>query len=128
MKTLDGLALLSLLACAGCGSTPGYEFPGIKGQVVDAMTQAPIPGARIDLAPFGGSGLVLMSASDANGRFEIQQPVKHFSLSLTSASATQAWVDAHMDVSADGYETQHLAVLDLTKRNLPDMAVSLSRR
>ncbi len=120
-------AFISLIGCTGCVATPGYEFPGLKGQILDSTTKAPISGATVSVTPFGGSGLVLMSASDAGGRFEVQQTARHFYY-WPPPSATQAWVDAHMDLSAAGYETQRVPLLDLTKRALPEAPVYLSHR
>jgi hypothetical protein len=46
--------------------------------------------------------------------------------SLSEVSFTEAWLDAGIEVSADGYEPQRLTVLDLTKGSLPDLAVYLA--
>src|SRR5262249_34921623 len=73
MKRMGWVLFLGFTACAGCVRTPGYEFPGVKGQVLDSVTKAPIAGASVSVTPFGGSGLVLSSESDASGRFEVQQ-------------------------------------------------------
>jgi hypothetical protein len=127
MKRVAWVVFLGFAACAGCVRTPGYQFPGVKGQVLDGMTKAPIAGAKVSVTPFGGSGLVLSSESDANGRFEVRQTRRHFYY-YPPPGALEAWVDAHMDVSAAGYESQRLPLLDLSKRVLPDTSVSLTRR
>jgi hypothetical protein len=127
MKTLHWIALVCLPACTACVGSPGYEFPGLKGQVLDSMTKAPIAGATVSVTPFGGSGLRLTSASDPAGRFEVQRTTNHLGW-YSGIPLTRAWTDAHIDVSADGYQPQRSALLDLTKRTLPDVPVYLTHR
>ena len=121
------VTLLIASACAACVASPGYRFPGVRGQILDGMTNAPIMGATVNVTPFGGSSLVLSSSSDASGRFEIRLATARFR-SWPPPAALEGWVDAHLDVSADGYEAQRLPLLDLTKGSLPDTAVHLTRR
>jgi len=121
-----GIALFCLFA-TGCVAAPGYQFPGVRGQILDSATNAPIAGAIVSVTPFGGSALVLTSTSDASGRFEVNATRSHF-YTYPPPPATQSWVDAHLDVSAAGYDAQRLPLLNLTKRSLPETKVSLIRR
>jgi hypothetical protein len=128
MKPRILFASICLFACTACVGTPGYEFPGLKGEVLDSTTMAPIPSASVSVTPFGGSGLTLSSVSDAAGRYEIGQTKRHFSWSFTPAYFTQAWVDAKVNVTAQGYAPQQVPLLDIPKRPLPDMPVYLVRQ
>ena len=127
MKVTPSVAIILASACTACVATPGYRFPGVGGQILDNMTNAPIAGATVNMTPFGGSGVVLFASSDANGRFEVRQGTTRFR-SWPPPAAIEGWVDAHLDISADGYEAQRLTLLDLQKGKLPDIAVQLMRR
>jgi carboxypeptidase family protein len=119
------IVALSVLGCAGCVATPGYEMPTFKGAVLDSMTNAPIANAQVLVTPFGGSGLAWSAVSDASGRFEVAKPRRY---SLKHVPFDQAWIDARIDVSANGYEPRRVVMLDLTKRYLPDIIVPLMPR
>jgi hypothetical protein len=127
MRITHTVVLILACACAACTATPGYRFPGLKGQVLDSMTRAPVPGAMVNVRPFGGSTAALASVSDASGRFAIQQTATHH-YRWPPPSALESWVDAHLEVSAGGYEAQQLPLLDLRKGSLPDTMVYLTRR
>jgi hypothetical protein len=125
MRSLYITASICALLCTGCIGTPGYEMPVFKGAVLDGMTNAPIPNAQVRVTPFGGSGLTWAAVSNAAGRFEVERSRRS---SFMPIPFKEGWVDAWVDVSAEGYEPQRVVMLDLTKRILPDIMVALTRR
>jgi len=118
-------ASICSVLCTGCIGTPGYEMPVFKGSVMDGMTNAPIPNAQVRVTPFGGSGLTWTAVSNAAGRFEVARSRRS---SFMPIPFKEGWVDAWVDVSAEGYDPQRVVMLDLTKRYLPDIMVALVRQ
>ncbi len=124
MKSFYVIVPICVLTCSGCIGTPGYEMPVFRGAVLDSMTNAPIANAQVRVTPFGGSGLTWTAVSNAAGRFEVERTRRR---SLMPIPFKEGWVDAWVDVSAEGYEPQRVVMLDLTKRTLPEIMVALRR-
>jgi hypothetical protein len=112
--------------CTGCASFLGYDSPGFKGEILDSDTKAPIPNARVSVAPFWDPALMSTAISDSAGRFALTKAKTN--ISLIPISFDQAWIDARIEVSADGYETKQLVFLDLTGRPSPEIPVYLKHR
>ena len=124
MKAVRAGIAACLLVCSGC-ALPGYESPGFRGQVLDRATMAPIPNARVSVAPFLARDLTSVTISDAAGRFGI--PPRDELFALHPISLEEGWTDGWLEVSAAGYQRHGLAVLDLTKRTTPELVIYLDR-
>jgi len=126
MRVLRAAVAACLLICTGC-ALPGYESPGFRGQILDRTTMQPIPSAQVSVAPFFERGLTSVTISDPAGRFGIP-PTDQGRIALHPISLEEAWTDAWLEVSAEGYQPHEVAVLDLTKRESPEIVVYLDRR
>jgi hypothetical protein len=119
-----GMAVACLLACSGC-ALPGYEFPGVRGQILDRATNMPIAHAQVSIAPFLARGRFSQATSDPAGRFGIPPGGELFA--LHPISMEEAWTDGWLEVSANGYRPQQVAVLDLTKGVPSEIVIYLDR-
>jgi hypothetical protein len=129
MKTVRAaLTAACLLACTGC-ALPGYESPGFRGQILDRTTNMPIANARVSATPFWGRRPISVTLSDTAGRFAIAPDgaLRGELIALHPISMAEAWTDARIEVSADGYAPQQQAALDLTKRETPALVIYLDR-
>ena len=93
---------------------------------MDSVTKAPIPNAQVSIAPFRAAAMPSTAISDSAGHFELAKTRTH--ISLLPISFDEAWIDARIEVSADGYETRRLVLLDLTGRTSPEIPVYLKHR
>jgi hypothetical protein len=126
MKMLCSVVLICVLSCAGCASVPGYDTPRFKGEVLDSVTKAPIPNAQVSVAPYWDPESTSKATSDAAGRFDIAKATLH--ISLSPISFDRAWIDARIEVSAEGYETKQVVLLDLPGRDSPEIPIYLKHR
>lgn len=103
VRTLVALLVSAAIAPAGL-STPAFAAdPAISG-MVQTVSGAGVPGARIEASVSGG--VVATATTDALGRYSLDVPAATYTLRVTPASsglgaATAMWVEAPRDWPLD---------------------------
>ncbi len=107
---LSTFLLVVVLACAGCGEAglpPAGKYATISGRVLDAVTNAPIPGATITLL------VVLTGTSASDGTFKI-------------ANVPTGQLDG--SVSAPGYATYQITGESVAAGQSLPLTITLKKR